>query len=89
MANGRVSGHMGPNWAILSQMKSGSLKAVVSTFASFYTLSWYKLQLHLHNYWTTPQDNQENPTNCGTKAADVLDKFLADKLNASPLNILV
>ena len=34
-------------------------------------------------------DVQEKLTNCGTKAADVLDKFLASKHNANPLNILV
>ena len=32
---------------------------------------------------------QEKPTNCGTKAADVPDNFLADKRKANPLNILV
>ena len=33
---------------------------------------------------------QEKPTNCGTKAADVLPIFLAGKLyNANQLNILV
>ena len=32
---------------------------------------------------------QEKPTNCGTKAADVLDKPCPANLHAKPLNILV
>ena len=32
---------------------------------------------------------QEKPTNCGTKAANVLDRFLACNFNANSLNILV
>ena len=32
---------------------------------------------------------QEKPTSCGTKDADVPDKFLTGKHNANPLNILV
>ena len=31
----------------------------------------------------------ENPTNCGTKAADVLANFLPANFNANPLNILL
>ena len=34
------------------------------------------------------QKVQEKPTNCGTKAADVLDEFLAGKHIVNPLNIL-
>ena len=32
------------------------------------------------------QQKQENLTNCGTKAADVLDNFLASKLKCNPVN---
>ena len=32
------------------------------------------------------ENGQEKPTNCGTKAADALAKFLAGKRNANPLN---
>ena len=32
---------------------------------------------------------QEKPTNCGTKAADVPDKFLTSKRGANPPNIIV
>ena len=35
------------------------------------------------------QQQQEKLTNCGTKAADVLDQFLAGNHNANPLNNLV
>ena len=36
-----------------------------------------------------PDVEQEQSTNCGTKAADVSDNFLASKHNANPPNILV
>ena len=34
-------------------------------------------------------NKQEKSTNCGTKAADVLDQLLAGKHNSNTLNILV
>ena len=41
------------------------------------------------SFYTLCRPIQEKPTNCGTKAADVLDKFVTRKRNANPLNIWV
>ena len=40
------------------------------------------------HHWVINQKSADL-ANCGTKAADVLEKFLAGKHNVNPLNILV
>ena len=71
-----------------------SVKRPGQHFGDDLVLSWqvrwsFKCQILLDFLCGFPLFKQEKSTNCGTKAADVPDTFLAGRHNANQLNILV